>query len=76
MRKDILKNLSRVNDEVIPKKCIYKQQNNNIFFSHTHRDELVITKKSTYTYEELIVYLHSLDSLWEEKLQIKSSYIS
>lgn len=70
MRKDILKNLSKINEEIIPKKCMYEQKDSNIIFSHTHRKEIIITKKNNYTYEELIIYLHNLDSLWEEKLKI------
>ena len=76
MRKDILKNLSKINEEIIQKKSMYEDNNNNIIFNHTHRQELVITKKKNYTYEELLVYLHNLDSLWEEKLNIKNSYIN
>ena len=76
MRKDILKNLSKINEEVIPKKPLYNQKANNIIFNHTHREELVLTKKDNYTYEELLVYLHNLDSLWEQKLNIKNSYFN
>ena len=74
MRKDILKNLSKINEEIIPKKSMYKQDNNNIIFTHTHRQELVITKKENYTYEELLVYLHNIDSLWEHSFNIENSY--
>ena len=74
MRKDILKNLSKINEEIIPKKCMYEQKDSNIIFSHTHRQQLIITKKNNYTYEELLVYLHNLDSLWEHSFNIDNSY--
>jgi hypothetical protein len=76
MRKDILKNLSKINQETIPKKCMYEQKDNNIIFNHTHREELIITKKENYTYEELIVYLHNIDALREKKIKINDTYIS
>ena len=40
-------------------------------FTHIHREELILTKKPVYTYEELIVYLHNLDSIWESKIKNK-----
>jgi hypothetical protein len=40
-------------------------------FTHIHREKLILTKKPVYTYEELIVYLHNLDSIWESKIKNK-----
>jgi hypothetical protein len=77
MRKDILKNLSKINDDVIQKKQVCSN-NYNVTLEHTHRDELILTKKDNYSYEELLVYLHNLDSLWEKRTQTKNlnSYIN
>ena len=71
MRKDILKKLSKINDEIVLKTPVYKETEDNIIFTHTNREELILTKKPVYTYEELLVYLHNLDSIWESKIKNK-----
>ena len=73
MSKSILKTLPKL--DIIDRNTEIDSEpsQENISLKHTHRDDLIIKQKSNYSYEELLVYLNTLDSLWEKRNELKSN---